>query len=422
MKTVKAQKSSIEFYAIIGIGLITIAILTMLLFNIEKKTILNLSAADIKAVDDRSVQGSSIANAVRTNQGIEFSCTIINSYVEQPYCELYIDLQDLSKTASFTGLDLTNYKEIGLWIQHNHPTQPGTRIELLNFNPNYSVENNNESLKHNSLEYLEAFVSNPVWLKLKDFSIPQWWNNTHNLTLSDGGTDFSNIYTLVIAPSTTVQAGSYKITIERIELRGEYIASTTLIIILVSMWSAVLGYIIRKAIPSVKSKIELTTPPMETLKFGSMSDPISGALNRIGLRKCFDQLSPTDSRNLCLIFLNVDHFKEISSQYDQQVIAKILKQFVSEIDGICRSSDIVVRWNTDEFLLVCPDTKLKQAVEVADKIRNAIQSAQWPNSIELSCSSGIAQMYDDDLNDLISRANKALYSVKNTGNSSTAAA
>jgi len=422
MKKAMTTKRSKELYAAIALFFLTVVILTLLLLNIDKNTTINLNTAEINAVDDRAVKGSSIANAVRTNQGVEFSCQIINSYVEQPYCELHIDLQDLNKQAPFTGLDLSSYEHIGFWIQHNHPTQPGTRIELLNFNPDYSVVDNIKSLKHNSLEYLEAYVTNPIWLKMNNFSIPQWWNNSHNLSLTNGGTDFSNIYTIVISPSLSVQEGSYKLSIERIELRGKYIATTTLVSILIALWSVALGYIIRRSMPPQQNQIETPIQVKETLKFGSMSDPVSGALNRIGLRKCFDQLSPTDSKNLCLIFLNVDHYQKIDSQYSQQIVHEILKKFVSEIDDSCRSSDIVVRWDTEEFLLICPDTKLSQAVEVAAKIRNTIQDSQWPNSIELTCSSGVAQMYDDDLNDLISRANKALYSVKNTGSNSTAAA
>ena len=173
-----------EFYAVIALISSTLIILALLLLNIEKIKTINLNSATINAVDDRTVLGSSIANAVKTNQGIELSCQITKSHLEQPFCQLIIDVQDLSKQTPFTGLDLSNYQQIGLWIKHNHPSQPGTRIELRNFNADYSVQEDEKSLKYNSLEYLEAYVTNPIWLKLNDFSIPQWWSNSHNLTLS----------------------------------------------------------------------------------------------------------------------------------------------------------------------------------------------------------------------------------------------
>ena len=82
----------------------------------------------------------------------------------------------------------------------------------------------------------------------------------------------------------------------------------------------------------------------------------------------------------------------------------------------------MARWNAEEFLLVCPDTVISAAVDVADKMRKAIQDNTWPNAIKITCSSGVAQMYDEDLNDLISRANRALYKAKNSGSNRTAAA
>lgn len=409
-------------YAVIALISFTLIILALLLLDIEKHQTINLNSAEITVLDDRASQGASVASYVRTNQGIEFSCQITKSHLDQPYCELIIDVQNLSQKAPFTGLNLSNYDQIGLWIQHNHPTQPGTRIELRNFNSSYSVADKVKSLKHNTLQYLEAYVANPVWLKMNDFSIPQWWNNRYNLSLNHGGTDFSNIYTIAIAPSSLVQEGSYKLSIERIELKGKYIGTTTLISMLIAVWCLAIGYMFHKAISPKQGKVETLTQPKATLAFGAMSDPHSGALNRIGLRKCFDQLPPTDLQHLSLIFLNIDFFENISSKYGPQVADEILHQFVSNINDTCRSSDTVVRWSTEEFLLVCPDTKLAQAVDVADKIRNCIQEAKWPNNIELTCSSGVAQMYDEDLNDLIARANKALYSVKNTGSNRTAAA
>ncbi|OUR78727.1 GGDEF domain-containing protein [Colwellia psychrerythraea] len=421
MPTANNTQKSKELYAAISLIFLSLIVLALLFLNIEKHKTINLNAADIKVADDREVLGASVAKVVKTNHGLEFTCQITKSHLAQPYCELIINLQDLSKQAPFTGLDLSNYEQIGLWIKHSHPTQPGTRIELRNFNSDYSVKENEIILKHNSLEYLEAYVNNPVWLKLNDFSIPQWWNNSHNLTLNNGGTDFSNIYSIVITPTTQVQQGNYQLTVERIKFKGKYVGTTTLIAVLIMLWSIVLGYVIRRLVPAKKVDVEIPEQVVQTLEFGTMSCPLTGALNRIGLRKCFDQLAPTDLQQLSIIFLNIDYFEDLYSNNGHKIADEILQQFVNEVDNTCRSSDTVVRWNAEEFLLVCPDTKLSQAVDVADKIRLTIQETTWPNDIKISCSSGVAQMHDEDLNDLIARANRALYKAKNTGNNKTAA-
>ncbi|KGJ92890.1 GGDEF domain-containing protein [Colwellia psychrerythraea] len=422
MQTVSGAQTNKELYFAITLAFFTLIILALLFLNIEKTKVINLNSADIKVVDDSTVFGTSAGSVVKTNQGLDFSCQINKSHLAQPFCELLINVQDLSTQATFTGLDLSNFEKIGLWITHNHPTQPGTRVELRNFNQGYAVKADEQSLKPNSFEYLEAYVTNPVWLKLSDFSIPQGWSNKHNLALNHGGTDYSNIYTIVIAPSSSVAEGSYKLTIERIEIKGKYISTSTLVSVLIMLWSIALGYVIRRVSPAKQIKVEPPIQAKKTLVFGAMSCPVTGALNRIGLRKCFDQLAPTDLHNLSVIFLNIDYFEVLHPKHGQQITEKILQQFVSEINDTCRSSDTVARWNTEEFLLVCPDTTLAQAVDVADKIRKSIQEAGWPNDIKITCSSGVAQMHEEDLNDLIARANKALYKAKNSGNNRTAAA
>ncbi|ALO34649.1 diguanylate cyclase [Colwellia sp. MT41] len=422
MQKVKETQGSGELYGVMSLLLLTLIISVLLFLNIEKVKSIDLHSADIKVIDDSSVLGASIAKVVKTNQGLEFSCQLKKSHLDQPYCQLIINVQDLSKQAPFTGLDLSSYEQIGLWIQHNHPTQPGTRIELRNFNADYSLNAEEKSLKYNSLEYLEAYVSNPVWLTLNDFYIPQWWHNSHNLALTHGGTDFANIYSIVIAPSTTVAAGNYKITLERIEFKGKYVSSTTLISILIAIWSLALGYLIHRASRPKERAAEVSAQPAPAIAFGAQTDALTGALNRIGLRKCFDQLAPTDLQNLSIIFFNLDDFSDLYPKYGQQMVDKLLQQFVKQINSSCRSSDTIARWNSEEFLLVCPDTSLAQAMAVADKIRASILATAWPNDIQLSCSSGVAQMHDEDLNDLIARANKALYKAKNTGSNRTAAA
>ncbi|PKI17624.1 GGDEF domain-containing protein [Colwellia sp. 12G3] len=422
MKVVKDTQRSKGFYASILLVLLTLISLVLLFLNIEKHKTINLNYADVNVMDDRAVLGASVATVVKTNQGLEFTCQITKSHLAQPYCELIINLQDLSKQAPFTGLDLSNFEQIGLWIQHKHPTQPGTRIELRNFDSEYSNKENQIILKHNSLEYLEAYVTNPVWLKLNDFAIPQWWHNSHNLTLTHGGTDFSNIYSIAIAPSTQVQEGNYQLTIERIELKGQYISTATLISVLIMIWSIALGYVIRGLRTAVKVAIDIPEKVTQTIEFGTMSCPLTGALNRIGLRKCFDQLAPTDLKHLSIIFISIDYFEDLYSKNGQKKADEVLQNFANKVNSTSRSSDTLVRWNVEEFLLVCPDTAISPAVDVADKIRNVIEKTVWPNNIKITCSSGVAQMHDEDLNDLISRANRALYKAKNSGSNRTAAA
>lgn len=393
-------------FAIVGMLVLTII---MLFISTDKTKVIDLNFSGIETVDDRVKGGASNSKVLRTNQGLEFTCHILKSTIEQPFCELHIDLQDLTQKSLDRGVDLSSYEQIGLWITHNHPTQPGTRIALKNFD----TDSVNNSLKPNTLEYLEAYVPDPVWVKLSDFHIPQWWNNTHNLSLEHGGLNFSNIYTLVIAPRALVKEGEYKLTIERIEFKGTYLSTAVLFIILLMLWTLVIAYAIYQFYHNRKKRNEISEHITGSVAFGSMVCSLTGALNRIGLRKYFDLLAPSDVDKLSLIFIGVDRFEIIQQKYGKRISDKILRQFIDTIIETCRASDIVARWDDKDFVMVCPDTTDLQASHVIAKITSAIQLKSWPKKIEVTCSTGVAQMEGKEVNDLISRAKTSFYEAKN---------
>jgi diguanylate cyclase (GGDEF)-like protein len=373
------------------------------------------------ARDDRPFQGSSIASYLKTEQGLEFTCQVIKDKFAWPYCELVINVQSLSNESSQQGIDLSSYDKIGLWIKHNHPNQPGTRIELHNFNSDYSVEGEINSLKYNTLEFSENHVPYPTWVNLNSFHVPTWWNSSHDLSLEYGGTDFSNIYTLAITTGGTVQAGLYRFTLERIEIKGKYFKTETLLLFFIAIWSLAAGYFIKR-FSSANTNFEMVTQQKEEWEYKATSDPLTGVLNRTGLRKKFDHLSANDLTTFSLIFIDIDHFKHINDIYGHNVGDDILVQFTFEINNACRAEDILARWGGEEFLLLCPETTLSQTMQIAEKVRMTIEETHWPDNIKLTCSLGVTEMHDEDLNTFIERADKALYSAKNSGRNCTVSA
>lgn len=422
-KEVKAKyKNNNELFALITLVILSLLIIYLMFFNINKFKDINLNSAKITTIDDRKIQGSSVTSLLRTNQGIEFTCTLVKSFVEQPFCKLLIEINHPSEITSEKGIDLTSFDKIGLSLTHDHPTQPGTRVELHNFNRAYSDINNQRSLKPNSYEYLEAYVEDPAWLPLNDFSIPQWWHNRYNLSLNNGGTDFSNVLTIALSPSTKVLQGEYKITVKAITFKGAFIGHSALIYTLLFLWSAALGYYVHKINVTKKLKQAEAELAPHTIEFGAITCHLTGALNRIGLRKCFDQIPPTDLHHLSIIIFNIDNFDHIEEKFSPRTVNKILKRFVNKVGDTCRASDNLARWNSEDFLLVCPETSLESAIAVADKLRKNILESSWPKGIHITCSTGVAQMYDEDLNNLIYRAAFALKKAKKNGLNQTEAA
>jgi diguanylate cyclase len=120
--------------------------------------------------------------------------------------------------------------------------------------------------------------------------------------------------------------------------------------------------------------------------------------------------------------VDLDFFREVNEQYSHEVgdayIIEVSKVFKEHF----RSSDIVSRYGGDEFTIILPDTGLKDAYDVAEKIRKHVEKIdflkkQQGPDIKLSTSQGIAAFPENtaDLKSLKEFADKALYIAKETG-------
>jgi diguanylate cyclase (GGDEF)-like protein len=148
-------------------------------------------------------------------------------------------------------------------------------------------------------------------------------------------------------------------------------------------------------------------------------DPLTGALNREGLRDFLLQQwqgeMPT-SAGMSVLFADLDHFKRINDNYGHAIGDEVLKQFALLVKGEIRKSDGLVRWGGEEFLVVCPATQLPEAAKLAEKLRASVANTAWPNHILVTCSCGVATREEgEEFSSLIKRADDALYQAKHAG-------
>ena len=377
----------------------------------EKSIILDLTdSKKVSTRDDRVSKGASISSYQMTPEGVEFTCEIIQSEFRWPYCELKFNLSSDNKR-ELLGLDLSSFERIGLWIDHDHDSQPGTRIELHNFNSAYSTESINDSLKYNSIEFSEKKAPSPTWIDLRQFYVPTWWNARHDLAV--GGTDFSNIRTMSVTTAGDITEGTYKLTVKRIEFRGKYIENDTLFFLLLIVWSSVAGFFIRELSLS-KDKVISVNKQKVKWQEAAFTDTLTGVNNRESSREIFDSLL-VKSNTLSLLFIDIDFFKKINDTYGHNIGDEILVQFSTVILKTVDDSNILIRWGGEEFLLLCPDYNLFQAKLVAEKIRLTIEQSLWAKNIKLTASFGVAEKHHLSISELIGKADEALYHAKDNG-------
>jgi len=124
---------------------------------------------------------------------------------------------------------------------------------------------------------------------------------------------------------------------------------------------------------------------------------------------------------LCLIMLDIDHFKRVNDNHGHQAGDAVLREVARRLRSALRQSDLAIRYGGEEFMLLLPHTDLANALVVAEKLRQAIADQPVPldkagNTLAITISLGVASLNPDEAAEhLIERADQALYRAKHGG-------
>lgn len=151
----------------------------------------------------------------------------------------------------------------------------------------------------------------------------------------------------------------------------------------------------------------------------SLQDPLTKIYNR---KKFFDELEKEVERvnrygqKLSLIMMDADYFKNINDVYGHTVGDKVLIELTEIIRKEIRKTDVLARYGGEEFSVLMPGTDACGAFEIADRLREAIATHEFPVCKEVTCSFGVADFGPTDtLDSFVQKADIALYEAKGKG-------
>ena len=116
--------------------------------------------------------------------------------------------------------------------------------------------------------------------------------------------------------------------------------------------------------------------------------------------------------SLCMMILDIDHFKDINDAYGHHTGDMILKQMGKILKENTYPLDFVGRYGGEEFIVLMSETSFSTAIKAAEKLRRIIDRYHWDiggGSISVTVSIRIASMDSSDSNELIKRVDKALW-------------
>jgi len=134
----------------------------------------------------------------------------------------------------------------------------------------------------------------------------------------------------------------------------------------------------------------------------------------IVIKKEFSKSQRTDT-SLALLMIDIDDFKSINDTYGHLTGDDVLSKLGETINSHVREMDFAARYGGEEIAILMPDTELKRATMIADRLRRVVEAIDFGN-FGITISIGVAnqEVAKDEVN-LIEHADIALYEAKETG-------
>jgi diguanylate cyclase (GGDEF)-like protein len=152
------------------------------------------------------------------------------------------------------------------------------------------------------------------------------------------------------------------------------------------------------------------------------SDMLTGTFNRRRIVELGEQEIARAGRYnqpLCMAMLDLDHFKSINDTHGHAVGDAALRLAADAIKGRVRTYDHVGRYGGEEFVIITPNTAMDGAATLAEAVRDAVARSGLKASgkpVPVTASIGVAQWQrDETLDQILRRADAALYGAKETG-------
>jgi diguanylate cyclase (GGDEF)-like protein len=166
------------------------------------------------------------------------------------------------------------------------------------------------------------------------------------------------------------------------------------------------------------------------LEYLAMYDYLTGAYNH---REFHARLSEEMerarryARPLALLMLDIDRFKLVNDTYGHQAGDEVLKALSKILQREVRAMDHVARYGGEEFALILPETTGPNALNIAERMRGVIEAASigaMGREIRVTASIGVAAFPEDAAGEqeMISKADRALYAAKEAGRNRVRAA
>jgi len=183
--------------------------------------------------------------------------------------------------------------------------------------------------------------------------------------------------------------------------------------------------ILQKQLNKSSAQVTVLRDHLHQVRAEALTDSLTG----VGNRRCFELKLVEQSKaalkagsDLCLVMIDIDHFKRFNDTYGHKVGDQVLKVVGFQLKAAVGSDEVPARYGGEEFALILPNCALDQASQRAEQLRQTLASQYLRNKStgenfgQVTVSIGIAiYRANEPLEDFVTRADSALYEAKHAG-------
>ncbi len=432
MRSSRGKRLNQSVFLLVGI-VITLVVMAAHRLLPERRLLLDGAREGAVFSLSQHVDGPPVLMDWIDERKLHFTCRFAEDSVGQNCIFAYL----LYSTTADRGIDLSGFRSLTLNVRYSGDAQ-FVRVGIRNFDPRFSIVEDWNSPKFNSVNVRAKDFARPVRISLSEFTVPEWWETMYDLPRELNRPDLSNA-TVVTFDLVGHHAGSlHEFQIDRIEFTGPWISAESWYLGILCAWlllATTYGLSqwlrLRRKHREQRRKIHALVDTNAQLqsekeKYRKLStiDALTGVMNRHGIEQYVESIHAAGT-SASVIVIDLDHFKRINDQRGHHIGDRVLEAVSDVLKSQIRAADGLGRWGGEEFVLVCPGTSLPQAADLAEKLRRRIMDTNFipEDPLTVTASFGVAAVNAaQGFEDAFRQADQALYLAKSRGRNCVVAA
>ena len=318
------------------------------------------------------------------------------------------------------GLDLSKYTHVEVKVVYKGDV-PKLRLFARHFDPRYSTVGDTNSTKYNAVFLPTQDLRAPLSLGTDEFTVAEWWRLYYKLPRELAHAELSNVVTVGLDFSYPMTEGVHDLEVQEITFVRPGLSRETWYLGILGVWLTGIVLYALLQLRTYRTERRLLQNEAEKYRARATTDPLTLALNRHGFEQRWARLPagpvvPGHAR--ALLVLDIDHFKRINDSRGHDAGDRVLRELAVLLRRQLRSSDWLVRWGGEEFVVLLPGVRSDQVPALAENLRAAVEAHAFEPGVPVpvTVSVGVAlQGPDEGFDALFKRADAALYEAKRGG-------